>query len=278
MPLLKLAFSTCPNDTFMFDGLVNQRIDTGSLRFSLHLADIEELNESAESAIPDITKISIAAFAGISGKYEFLLSGAAIGFGNGPLVVSKHKIYPDELNDVSIAIPGERTTANLLMSILYPEAKKKQVFLFSDIEEVVLEHEADAGVLIHETRFTYEKKGLRKVCDLGQEWEQHTGLPVPLGGIAIRRSLGQQLKTEINHKLGESIRFAMQNPRVPLDFMKKYAQDMNEEVMYKHVDLYVNEFSVAVGDQGKRSVETLLEKGFEAGILPEAKKPVFLQL
>jgi len=278
MPLLKLAFSTCPNDTFMFDGLVNQRIDTGSLRFSLHLADIEELNESAESAIPDITKISIAAFAGISGKYELLLSGAAIGFGNGPLVVSKHKIYPDELNDVSIAIPGERTTANLLMSILYPEAKKKQVFLFSDIEEVVLEHEADAGVLIHETRFTYEKKGLRKVCDLGQEWEQHTGLPVPLGGIAIRRSLGQQLKTEINHKLGESIRFAMQNPRVPLDFMKKYAQDMNEEVMYKHVDLYVNEFSVAVGDQGKRSVETLLEKGFEAGILPEAKKPVFLQL
>lgn len=278
MPLLKLAFSTCPNDTFMFDGLVNQRIDTGSLWFSLHLADIEELNESAESAIPDITKISIAAFAGISGKYELLLSGAAIGFGNGPLVVSKHKIYPDELNDVSIAIPGERTTANLLMSILYPEAKKKQVFLFSDIEEVVLEHEADAGVLIHETRFTYEKKGLRKVCDLGQEWEQHTGLPVPLGGIAIRRSLGQQLKTEINHKLGESVRFAMQNPRVPLDFMKKYAQDMNEEVMYKHVDLYVNEFSVAVGDQGKRSVETLLEKGFEAGILPEAKKPVFLQL
>jgi len=278
MKKLQVHFTPCPNDTFMFFALVHEVLDSAGLSFAVHMADIEELNRQAIQGIPDVTKISIAAFPAISENYELLTAGAAVGFENGPLVVSRKKLYPDELHDALIAIPGENTTANLLLSILFPSARNKKVFLFSEIEEVVLDGEADAGLLIHETRFTYQGKGLKLVCDLGKEWVTAKGVPVPLGGIAIRRSLDTSVRQKFNRLLEESIRTAMKYPREPLGYMKKHAQELQEDVIYRHVHLYVNAFSVSLGEEGKKAIETLLEEGFTKGLLPEAKKPLFLDV
>ena len=201
---LTLGFSTCPNDTFIFDAMVNGRIDTEGLRFQLHLSDVEELNQLAFSSALDITKVSYHAFAYLSDAYQLLTAGSALGFGNGPLLISKHKIYPDELDGLKIAIPGKYTTANLLLSIAYPNLRQKMEYLFSDIEEVILSGEADAGVIIHENRFTYQAKGLKKVVDLGEFWEHETGLPIPLGGIIIKRSLPREISLKVNRVLGRS--------------------------------------------------------------------------
>lgn len=276
MNKLQIHFTPCPNDTFMFFALVHGIVDTGSFNFVIHLADIEELNQLAFQGIPDVTKISIAAFPAISENYELLTAGAAIGYENGPLVVSRKKLYPDELHDAVIAIPGENTTANLLLTMLFPAARRKKVFLFSEIEEAVLDGEADAGLLIHETRFTYQEKGLRLVCNLGKEWVARKGVPVPLGGIAIRRSLDKNIRRKFNQLLEESIRIARKYPREPLDYMKKHAQELQEDVIYQHVHLYVNSFSVVLGEEGKRAIETLLEEGFKMGLLSGIKKPLFL--
>lgn len=275
MKKLQLHFTPCPNDTFMFFALVHGIIDSDGLHFTAHMADIEELNRQAIQGTPDITKISIATFPMISENYELLTAGAAVGFENGPLVVSRKKLYPDELYDAVIAIPGENTTANLLLSILFPSVRRKKVFLFSEIEQVVLDGEVDAGLLIHETRFTYEGKGLKRVCDLGKEWVETKGVPIPLGGIAIRRGLDAGLRQKFNQLLEESIRMAMKYPREPLDYMKKHAQELQEDVIYRHVHLYVNSFSISLGEEGKKAIDTLLEEGFTKGILPKAKKPLF---
>ena len=173
--------------------MVNGRIDTEGLRFELHLADVEELNRLAFSSSIDITKVSYHAFAYLSEVYQLLTSGSALGFNNGPLLISKHKIFPDELDGLKIAIPGKYTTANLLLSLAYPNLRQKKEYLFSDIEEVILSGEADAGVIIHENRFTYHMKGLKKIVDLGEYWDQQTGLPIPLGGIIVRRSLPEEI-------------------------------------------------------------------------------------
>jgi 1,4-dihydroxy-6-naphthoate synthase len=261
----------------MFDALINGKIDRGKFNFSLHMADIEELNMRAIQGIPDITKISIAALAALAGEYELLKSGAAIGFGNGPLLVSRRRIFPDELRYVRIAIPGEKTTANLLLQLLFPEASNKHEYLFSSIEEVILDNECDAGLLIHETRFTYEKRGLKKIVDLGEEWEKRTGLPIPLGGIVVRKSLPEEVKKRIGELLGESVRFAIDHPGEPLAYMKQHAQELTEEVIYKHVELYVNEFSVQMGAEGEKAVLTLLNQGAEAGILPPVDQRIFVK-
>jgi 1,4-dihydroxy-6-naphthoate synthase len=261
----------------MFDALVNGKIYQHEFKFTLHLADIEELNNRAVQGIPDITKLSIASLATVAGDYELLRSGAAIGFGNGPLLVSKRKIFPDELKDVKIAIPGEKTTANLLLKILFPEASQKHVYLFSSIEEVVLDNECDAGLLIHETRFTYENRGLKKIVDLGEEWEKRTGLPIPLGGIVVRKSLEDGVKQRIGKLISESVRFALDHPREALTYMKQHAQELSEEIIYKHVNLYVNEFSVQMGEEGEKAVLTLLGRGAEAGVLPPVEQELFVK-
>jgi len=261
----------------MFDALVNGKIEQREFKFTLHLADIEELNMRAIQGIPDITKLSIAALAKVAGEYELLKSGAAIGFGNGPLLVSKRKIFPDELRDVKIAIPGEKTTANLLLQILFPEASKKHAYLFSSIEEVVLDNECDAGLLIHETRFTYESRGLKKIVDLGEEWERRTSLPIPLGGIVVRKSLPDEVKRRFGELLSESVRFALDHPRESLAYMKQHAQELSEDVIYKHVNLYVNEFSVQMGAEGEKAVLTLLRQGADAGIFPSVGQDLFVK-
>jgi len=273
---LKLCFSTCPNDTFMFDALVNGRIDTKGLSFDILLTDIEELNKLAFKGEGDITKISFNAFAKVSDNYQLLHSGSALGNGVGPLVVSRRVIYPDEISEAKIAIPGLETTANMLFSIAFPNAKNKKVYLFSDIEEAILSNEVDAGLIIHENRFTYEKKGLKKIIDLGEFWETKTKLPIPLGGIAIKRSLPNEIKQKVNSLLRQSIEYAFEDPKESYPFVKQHAQAMEEEVMYKHIQLYVNKYSIDLGLDGKEAIQHLYKKSIELGLIPEIRQEIFL--
>lgn len=255
---ISLAFSTCPNDTFIFDALVNRRVNNPWFSFSTFLADIQELNGLAAKGEVDLVKVSFALLPSISVNYQMLTAGSALGNGVGPLVISKRKIYPDELSDAKIAIPGEHTTANLLFSLAYPDAKQKKVLLFSEIEEAILENVVDAGVIIHENRFTYQQKGLTKIFDLGEFWEKETGLPIPLGGIAVRRSLPDEVKLRLNKLVRSSVEYAFANPSESYPFVRANAQSMDIEVMRQHIDLYVNHFSVDVGEKGRDAVKTLL--------------------
>ncbi len=272
---LRIAFSTCPNDTFMFDAMVNYRIDCEEFKFHPQLVDIEKLNLLAVEGEIDIIKASYAAYPTFSRNYQILSAGSALGHSNGPLLVSKRKIYPDEIEDLHIAIPGLNTTANLLLSIAYPKVKKKTEYLFSDIEEVVLSNETDAGLLIHENRFTYETRGLKKIIDLGTWWETQTKLPIPLGGIMVKRSLPQTIKESINRVLSNSVSFAMEYPLVSLPYIRKYAQSMKDDIIHKHIELYVNQYSVDLGDVGRKAIETLFEKASENKKVLHLTQPIF---
>ena len=256
---LKLSISTCPNDTFMFDAMVHRRIDTEGLEFDLTLCDIEQLNAAALDAEADITKLSYAVVPEVLDRYRILNSGSALGRGNGPLLVSRHKIYPDELGDARIAIPGEHTTANRLLSLLYPAAANKRAYLFSDIAEAVLSDECDAGVLIHEGRFTYRDKGLRLIADLGEEWEKRTALPLPLGAIAVSRRIDAETQLTIDRVLRRSIAFAFENPAASAGFVRQYARELSEEVTRRHIELFVNAYSLDLGEEGRQAVVRLLE-------------------
>jgi 1,4-dihydroxy-6-naphthoate synthase len=273
---LKLAFSTCPNDTFIFDALIHHKIDTQGFTFDLLLADVEELNNAAFEGQVDITKLSYHAYAYVSDNYTLLDSGSALGNNNGPLLISKYKIYPDEIEELNIAIPGKHTTANLLLSIAYPNAIYKKEYLFSDIEEVVLSNEMDAGLIIHESRFTYEKKGLIKIIDLGEYWEKKTKLPIPLGGIVVNKKIDKDIQLKINKLVRESIEFAYKNPDSSLNFIKKYAQEMDREVMYKHINLYVNDYSFDLGETGKKAIHTLYKEAEVVSGFPKVNEQIFL--
>jgi len=274
---LSLGFSTCPNDTFIFDAMVHNRIDTEGLEFELIMGDVEELNKLALNAELDITKISYHAYAHIANNYKILDSGSALGRNNGPLLISKRKIYPDEVPDLNIAIPGAHTTAFLLLKTAYPKLKNVKEYLFSDIEEVVLSNEMDAGLIIHETRFTYEQRGLKKILDLGEYWESTQNSPVPLGGIIVNRKLKTEVQQKINRVLRRSIDYAFKNPTAGLSFIRKYAQEMDEDVMYKHIELYVNDFTKDLGVTGKRSIKTLLNKAVELKFVDSIPDDIFIQ-
>ena len=249
---------------------------TEGLKFNLHLADVEELNNLAFASTLDVTKVSYHAFAYLSNNYQLLTAGSALGFNNGPLLISKHKIYPDEINGLKIAIPGKYTTANLLLSIAYPDLKRKKEYLFSEIEEVILSGEADAGVIIHENRFTYASKGLKKVVDLGEFWDQLTGLPIPLGGIIVKRSLPTEIRLKLNRVMQRSVSHALQNPNDSLPFVKQHAQAMDESVMRSHIQLYVNDFSVDLAKEGRKAITTLYEKSIELSIFPPLQPSWFV--
>jgi len=266
---MKIAISPCPNDTFMFWAMLHGRVDTFGLKFSVALRDIEQLNRAATEQEFDVVKISYAHYPKVSQAYQILAAGSALGFGNGPLLISRRKVYPDEVSHLRIAIPGVDTTANMLLTMAYPTATHKKEYLFSDIEEVVLSDEADAGLLIHETRFTYAKKGLHKIINLGEYWEKETGLPLPLGAIAVRRDLPEKTKHHLNTALRESVRYALQNPHAPDEFVARHAQAMEPDVCRRHIALYVNEFSVDLGVKGKQAVNTLFAKGTATGFSSE---------
>ncbi len=273
---LTLGFSTCPNDTFIFDALIHKKVNTEGLDFDVILADVEELNRNAFEGKTDITKLSYHAFAYIANDYKLLTSGSALGFKNGPLLIGKRKIYPDEVADLKVAIPGKYTTANLLFSIVYPVVKEKREYLFSDIEEAILDGESDAGVIIHENRFTFEKKGLKKIIDLGEDWEEKTKNPIPLGGIVIRRKFEPEIQQKVNRVLKRSVEFALANPNSSYRYVKNYAQALNDGVIQKHIELYVNNFTVDLGEIGKNAVKTLFDKAEKEKIFEKVRQDIFV--
>jgi 1,4-dihydroxy-6-naphthoate synthase len=273
---LTLGFSPCPNDTFIFDALVNGRINTEGLEFEYFLADVEELNKKAFASEVDITKISCHAYAYAAVNYLILDSGSALGYGNGPLLISKHLIDAGELNNARIAIPGKYTTANLLLSIAWPQALNRKEYLFSDIEDVLLRDEADAGLIIHETRFTYQKRGLHKIADMGEIWESLTGLPIPLGTIVINRRIPEDVALKVNRILRRSIEFAIDNSMASHDFVSSNAREMDATVMNNHIKLFVNDFSLNLGSDGRRALKELFRIANEKGIIPVVPNNIFL--
>ena len=278
MPL-SLGFSPCPNDCFMFDAIVHERIDLEGLSFTTHLADVEALNREAFAGTADVTKLSYHAYAYCRSSYELLDSGSALGRNCGPLLISARPIAPDEVRSgrLRIAIPGVYTTANFLLGLAFPEAINRTPLLFSDIEGSLLDGRFDAGVIIHENRFTYEAKGLHKIVDLSEFWEQETGAPIPLGAIAVRRSLPHDVKERVNRLVRKSVEFAFANREASLSYVRAHAQEMSEEVMYKHIDLYVNHYSVDLGTDGRRAVALLFEKAAALGLVPPTSEPLFLE-
>jgi len=275
---LSLSFSPCPNDCFMFEAIVNQRIDLEGLEFSIRLADVETLNKAAFAGAAEVTKLSYHAYAYCTGNYVLLDAGSALGRKCGPLLISKRAIAKDEIaaGRLRIVIPGKYTTANLLLSLAFPEAQDKTELVFSAIEPALLEAQYDAGLIIHENRFTYEAKGLKKIIDLGEFWESKTGVPLPLGGIVIKRSLPDDIKHKVNRVLRRSVEYALAHRAVSRDFVRAHSQEMSEEVMYQHIDLYVNRYSGDLGKEGKRAVEMLFAKAKATGITPDAKENLFL--
>jgi 1,4-dihydroxy-6-naphthoate synthase len=275
---LSLGASPCPNDCFIFDAIVNERIDLESLEFSLHLDDVEALNRAAFAGQADVTKLSYHAYAYCADRYVALDAGSALGRNCGPLLISKRDIPLDEVSAgaLTIAIPGKYTTANALLGFAFPEARRKTELVFSAIEGALLNGDYDAGLIIHENRFTYEARGLKKIIDLGEYWETVTSAPIPLGGIVIRRSLPDEVKRTVNRVLRRSVEYAFANRAASLPFVREHAQEMSEEVMYRHIDLYVNEYSVDLGPEGRRAVETLFERAMASGIMPAVKEPLFL--
>ncbi len=274
---LTVGLSTCPNDTFIFDAMLHHKIDTAGLEFEYIMADVEELNRLAMKGEIDITKISFHAYAYIADKYKILDSGSALGRNNGPLLISELPYTPDHVPNLrKIAIPGKHTTANLLLHLAFPQLPELEEYLFSDIEQAILEGMVDAGLIIHETRFTYQTKGLKKIMDLGEFWEQTTDLPVPLGGIIINRGKDTDTQHLVQEILRKSVEFAFENPDEPYKFIKQYAQEMDEQVMYNHIKLYVNDFTISLGEQGRKSITSLLEKGYQIGMLPPITEPIFV--
>ena len=275
---LTLAFSPCPNDCFMFDAIVNRRIDLEGLEFDVRLADVEALNKTAFAGEVDVTKLSYHAYAYCAGAYVLLDAGSALGRNCGPLLISKRSISKEEVasGTLRIAIPGKYTTANFMLGLAFPAARSRTELLFSDIEGAVLDGRFDAGLIIHENRFTYAAKGLEKIVDLGEFWEAETGAPIPLGGIVIRRSLPDEIKQAVNRVVRRSVEYAFAHRTASLPLVREHAQELSEEVMYQHIDLYVNEYSVDLGPEGRRAVELLFEKARALGVIPPIEQSLFL--
>jgi len=275
---LSLGFSPCPNDCFMFDAIVNGRIDLEGLEFDEHLADIERLNAAALDGSADVTKLSYHAYAYCIDRYVLLDAGSALGRNCGPLLISKRAVSTDDVarGDLTIAIPGRYTTANFLLALAFPGARRTSEVLFSEIEPALIEGRFDAGVIIHENRFTYAAKGLRKILDLGEFWEGETGAPIPLGGIVVRRTLPPETADRVNRVIRRSVEYAFTHRAASLPYVREHAQEMSEDVMYKHIDLYVNEFSIDLGEEGRRAVRTLFERAVSLSLIPAPRQPLFL--
>ena len=273
---LTLGFSPCPNDTFIFDAMVHGRIDTEGLEFDYFLADVEELNRKSLASEVDITKMSYHAYAYAAQNYLILDSGSALGHRNGPLLISKRIINPSDLVDKRIAIPGKYTTANLLFSIAWPDAVNKIEYLFSDIEDALLKDEVDAGLIIHETRFTYYKRGLNKIADMGEYWEKLTGLPIPLGAIVINRNVPRDIAQKVNRILRRSLEYAYRDSFASYDFVSGNAKEMDSTVMNNHIKLFVNEYTLNLGNKGKEAINELFRIAGEKGVIPALPERIFL--
>ncbi len=253
-----IGFSPCPNDTFIFDALVNHKMDTGDIEFEPVLEDVQTLNEWAIAGKLDITKISYGVLPLLLNQYKLLPSGSALGKGVGPLLIAKEAISQAELVNYPVAIPGEFTTAHLLFSLKYPQAKNKVFLRYDQVENFVVEGKG-LGVIIHENRFTYASRGLVKITDLGDYWEQKMNIPIPLGGIVVKRSLPDETQNAIATLIAESLSHSYSHYPVLSEYVKEHAQEMEEDVMRKHIDLYVNDFSTSLGKQGEAAVMELIK-------------------
>ena len=286
---LSLGFSPCPNDTFIFDALIHHKIDTEGLEFEVEYHDVETLNQKAFNKELAITKLSYHAFAYAVEDYELLDAGSALGFGVGPLLITKNQelaeklaLYagekmPEEFKPLKVGIPGKYTTANFLLGLAFPDLKNKEILVFSDIESALLNGEIDLGLIIHENRFTYQDKGLFKVVDLGDFWEKKTESPIPLGGIVIRRDLPQEIKEKVNLLIRQSVEYAFANPKSGIDYIRSHAQEMEEAVMYNHIELYVNQYSVDLGELGKKAITSMFDRAYQLNIVPKTEKNIFLK-
>ncbi len=273
---ITLGFSPCPNDTFIFDALIHGKIDTGGLTFDVCFDDVETLNQKAFRGELDVTKLSFHALAYVSNHYALLDAGSALGFGVGPLLIAAQPGIDTDHPDLRVAIPGKYTTANFLLSLAYPHLQRKTELVFSDIEEAVASGEADLGLIIHENRFTYQEKGLHRVADLGEYWETQTQCAIPLGGIVVKRALPDDVKLQINRLIRQSVEYAFAHPGSATPFIREHAQAMSEEVMYRHIDLYVNKYSIDLGIEGRKAVHLLFTTAVSKGIIPAQSDSLFL--
>lgn len=275
---LRIGFSPCPNDTYIFDALVHRRIDTEGLSFNVVMDDVEALNKMATHQTLEVTKLSFHAFFHVLNSYQLLQSGGALGHNCGPLLIAKEPFSLDQINQKKIAIPGQMTTAHFLLQLRFGNQFKTEPMLFSAIEDRVLDGTVDAGLIIHENRFTYHERGLGKLIDLGQWWENTYQHPIPLGGIVVRRDLSASIKQKLNRVIRRSVEYANQNPSASLAYTKKYAQEMDIDVLQQHIQLYVNEYSVDLGQKGKEAIQNMHHLAVEQQVLPSLSTlPLFVQ-
>ncbi|MCL2789644.1 MAG: 1,4-dihydroxy-6-naphthoate synthase [Desulfobulbus sp.] len=266
---LTLGFSPCPNDTHIFNGLVHGQVElTRCCLGNVHLEDVETLNEWAMQGRLDVTKLSFHAFGHVRDRYALLQAGAALGRGCGPLLITGASDKPANLADWNIAIPGAYTTAALLLRLYRPDCRRLMIMRFDRIMDAVAAGTVDGGVIIHESRFTYQALGLRCIRDLGQWWEETTGLPIPLGCIAARKTLPLPIRAEIDEAIAASIRWSDAHSGEGLEYIRAYAQEMDPQVMREHIALYVNDYSRGLGEEGMHAVRQLLRRGADVGLFP----------
>lgn len=272
---LTLGYSLCPNDTFIFHPLVHGKVPLPGVAIRERLEDVETLNRLALERSLHLTKVSYHALGHLRRDYALLRSGGALGRGCGPLVVARRETDMTHLKGKTVAIPGRLTTANLLLQLHGAGFEDVRPMPFHTIMEAVASGEVEAGVIIHESRFTYREHGLVRILDLGAWWEEETGLPIPLGGILARRDLGPQLIGEVDRALAESVRYAFAHPEEPKAYIKAHAQELADEVITGHIALYVNDFSLDLGDEGERAVRELFTRAEARGIIPREELSLF---
>lgn len=277
MQTVTLGFSPCPNDTFIFDAMIHGKIDTEGLDFEVFMEDVEALNRRAFAGGIVVTKLSYHAFAHLAARYILLNAGSAVGNRCGPLLIARAPMNNEQIETARIAIPGKMTTANFLLSLAFPKARNTVETIFSDIENAVLNGNADAGLIIHENRFTYAQKGLIKLLDLGEFWEDNTGFPIPLGGIAVRRDISPTIQQRIDRVLRRSVAYAFSHPDDVMPFVRRHAQEMDEAVMRAHIDLYVTEYTARLGQQGRGAVREMMRIGQVRGIIPAFEGELFVE-
>lgn len=273
---LQIAFSPCPNDTYIFDALVHKKIDTQGIDFEYIIADVEDLNQKALHNTFHITKLSYFAYAYCAHLYQILDSGSALGYANGPLFICKNGREQVIDSNSKIAIPGEYTTAHLLFCMAYPTYSNKEFFVFHEIERAIADNRVDAGVIIHENRFTYAQRGFSCLCDLGTAWEQQTQMPIPLGAIAIQRGLPHHVKQTVNTLIRQSIEFANAFPHQSEAFVHTHAQEMESHIKQQHISLFVNDFSLDLGTIGKQAISALYTKAQEFNLIKPLHSNLFL--
>lgn len=274
MTTLSLGYSPCPNDTYIFHALIHGLIPCGDLDFKERLEDVETLNQLALQGALDLTKISFHAFGHLRDRYVLLRSGAALGRGCGPLIVADESLSLDQLKGKIIAIPGQLTTANLLLQLYVGGTDKLLILPFNQIIDAVRQGRAAAGVIIHESRFTYQQYGLKKMLDLGQWWEEETGHPIPLGGILAKRSLGEERIRQVDQALRSSIDYARNHPQEAISYIRQHAQELDDAVIRQHIDLYVNDYSIDLGEDGLAAIHCLLDKAEQVGIIATSDLPL----